>query len=123
MMPVTFLDCTLLLLTSILLYSKFISYHYTVSIMRRTKSLNGESIEKHEAIMKISSMEAVNVGSNLTEDKKINMNISFKENVFEMLKVQEKLAREGIQNSDSIYEDKKSDPNIVCSKGHIVYLR
>jgi len=123
MMPVTFLDCTLLLLTSILLYSKFISYHYTVSIMRRTKSLNGESIEKHEAIMKISSMEAVNVGSNLTEDKKINMNISFKENVFEMLKVQEKFAREGIQNSDSIYEDKKSDPNIVCSKGHIVYLR
>jgi len=91
--------------------------------MRRTKSLNGESIEKHEAIMKISSMEAVNVGSNLTEDKKINMNISFKENVFEMLKVQEKFAREGIQNSDSIYEDKKSDPNIVCSKGHIVYLR
>ena len=123
MMPVTFLDCTLLLLTSILLYSKFISYHYTVSIMRRTKSLNGESIEKHEAIMKISSMEAVNVGSNLTEDKKINMKISFKENVFEMLKVQEKFAREVIQNSDSIYEDKKSDPNIVCSKGHIVYLR
>ena len=107
-MPMTFLDYTLLLLTSILLYSKFISYHYTVSIMRRAKSLNRESIEKHEAIMK-----AVNVGSNLTEDKKINMKISFKENVFEMLKVQEKFAREGIQNSDSIYEDKKSDPNIV----------
>jgi len=122
-MPATVLDCTLLLLTSILLYSKFISYHYTVSIMRRTKSLNRESIEKHEAIMRISSMEAVNVGSNLTEDKKINMKISFKENVFEMLKVQEKFAREVIQNSDSIYEDKKSDPNIVCSKGHIVYLR
>ena len=41
-------------------------------------------------------MEAVNVGSNLTEDKKINMKISFKENVFEMLKVQEKFAREVI---------------------------
>ena len=48
--------------------------------MRRTKSLNRESVEKHEAIMRISSMEAVNVGSNLTEDKKINMKISFKEN-------------------------------------------
>ena len=95
-MPVTFLDFTLLLLTSILLYSKFFSYHYTVSIMRRTKSLNRESVEKHKAIMRISSMEAVNVGSNLTEDKKINMKISFKENVFEMLKVQEKFAREVI---------------------------
>jgi len=115
-MPMTFLDYTLLLLTSILLYSKFISYHYTVSIMRRTKSLNRESIDKHEAIMRISSMEAVNVRSNLTEDKKINMKISFKENVFEMLKVQENFAREVIQNSDSIYEDKKSDPNIVCFK-------
>jgi len=72
------------------------SYHYTVSIMRRTKSLNRESVEKHEAIMRISSMEAVNVGSNVTEDKKINMKISFKENVFEMLKVQEKFAREVI---------------------------
>jgi len=68
----------------------------TVSIMRRTKSLNRKSVEKHEAIMRISSMEAVNVGSNLTEDKKINMKISFKENVFEMLKVQEKFAREVI---------------------------
>ena len=35
--------------------------------MRRTKSLNRESVEKHEDIMTISSMEAVNVGSNLTE--------------------------------------------------------
>jgi len=61
-----------------------------VSIMRRTKSLNRGSVEKHEAIMRISSMEAVNVGRNLTEDKEINMKISFKENVFEMLKVQEK---------------------------------
>jgi len=67
-----------------------------VSIMRRTKSLNRGSVEKHEAIMRISSMEAVNVGSNLTEDKKINRNISFKETVFEMLKVQEKFAREVI---------------------------
>jgi len=105
-MPVTFFDCTLLLFTSILLYSKFISYHYTVSIMRKTKSLNRESIEKQEGIMRISSMK--DVVSNLTEDKKINMKISFKENVFEMLKVQEKFSREGIQNSDSIYEDKNT---------------
>ena len=44
---------------------------------------------------------------------KIDMKISFNENVFEMMKVQEKFAREGIQNSDSIYEDKKCDPNIT----------
>jgi len=74
--------------------------------MRKTKSLNRESIEKQEGIMRISSMK--DVVSNLTEDKKINMKISFKENVFEMLKVQEKFSREGIQNSDSIYEDKNT---------------
>jgi len=55
--------------------------------MRKTESLNRESIEKQEGIMRISSMEAVNVRSKLTEDNKINMKFTFQENVFEMLKV------------------------------------
>ena len=56
------------------------------------------------------------------KNKKIEMKVSFKENVFKMLKVQENFARVDVQNSGSIYEDKKSDSNIFCSKGHIVYL-
>jgi len=45
------------------------------------------------------------------------MKVSIKENVFKMLKVQEKFARVDVQNSGSIYEDKKSDSNILLLKG------
>ena len=51
------------------------------------------------------------------KNKKIEMKVSIKENVFKMLKVQEKFARVDVQNSGSIYEDKKSDSNILLLKG------
>jgi len=93
----TFFRCILLLLTSILFSSKFVSHHYTVLIMRKTNRLNRESIEKLEGIMRKSSMEAANVESNLTDDNKISVKLSFEENAIEMSEVQEKLDSEDIR--------------------------